>query len=115
MSPPSSETNIPTLTEIIPAAPVYGIDLPERRVAPPPVVSFDTATLSRLEQQIREQVLSGVLAQIDVLIEQHIQATLLETLRPHLQSTIEQALTDAIKRALSSETDATNNINSNHP
>ena len=38
MSSQQSENGIPVLTEIL-GAPVYGVDLPERRIAPHPVVN----------------------------------------------------------------------------
>ena len=43
MSSQQSESGIPVLTEVI-ATPVYGVDLPERRTAPPAVASIAVAS-----------------------------------------------------------------------
>ena len=104
MSSQQSESGIPVLTEII-AAPVYGIDLPERRIAPPVMVSgvvagagllsepvtdstgqrapaeLDDATLARIEREVAARVLQQLMSRVDFVLEQRIRDSLADVLQ----------------------------------
>ena len=109
MSSQQSENGIPVLTEIL-GAPIYGIDLPERRIAPHPVVDgvtvvsgptselatealrsiedatppagrLDEATLGRIEREVAERVLQQLMGRIDFVLEQRIRDSLADVLQ----------------------------------
>jgi hypothetical protein len=78
MSTHAGESGIPILTEVI-GAPVYGIDLPERRNTPdlgdsagsPTVLS--SAQTAALSSEISERVLNHLLGHVDEMLDAHIQ------------------------------------------
>lgn len=104
MSSQQSESGIPVLTEII-ATPVYGIDLPERRITAPAVASIavakaesrsdpapdstaprtpdglDEATLDRIQHEVAARVLQQLMSRVDFVLEQRIRDSLADVLQ----------------------------------
>ena len=105
MSSQHSENGIPILTEVI-VTPVYGVDLPERRIAPqPPVIAIatlasvpvspevtgppsqqgfvqlDDANLERIEREVAARVLQQLMSRVDFVLEQRIRDSLADVLQ----------------------------------
>lgn len=122
MSSQQSDSGIPVLTEII-GAPVYGVDLPERRVVlqPAPYVvavalplkmdqAFDDSTLQRIEHEVAERVLQQLMGRVDFVLEQRIRDSLADVLQTavdglacQLRFGLKETLEDVLTRAVSLE------------
>lgn len=126
MSSHQSESGIPVLTEII-AAPVYGVDLPERRIAPraasEPATEptrestvgqlpdgLDDATLDRIEREVAARVLQQLMSRVDFVLEQRIRDSLVDILQTavdglacQLRFGLKETLEDVLARAVSQE------------
>lgn len=123
MSPSPNDAGIPVLTEVI-KTPIYGIDLPERRVTPsesvrhadgPPTeastaAALDAATLERLTREVSEQVLQQLLGRVDFVLEQRIRDSLADVLQTavdglasKLREGLKTTLEDVVTRAVSQE------------
>lgn len=128
MSNQQSEGGIPVLTEII-VTPVYGVDLPERRLASPasavtPVapsvppdavlatvtVVLDEATLGKIERDVSARVLEQLMGQVDLVLEQRLRQSLGDILQSavdglacQLRFGLKQTLEDVVAQAISHE------------
>ncbi|GAC1423701.1 MAG: hypothetical protein NVSMB6_24860 [Burkholderiaceae bacterium] len=85
MSVHPPESGIPLLTEVLPA-PIYGVDLPERRFAPPTAIrpALDMAQRERIAESVREAVLRDVMGRVDMLLAL--------TVRDHLSEVLQTAV-----------------------
>ena len=119
MSAQPPESGIPVLTQVL-QAPVYGVDLPERRLASSQAMPQANATHSALSDACREQIMQGVrdgvlhdlLRQVDLLLEGHIRDSLADVLQTavdgltrELRQGLEQALARVVTEAVTAELD----------
>lgn len=117
MSAQPPESGIPVLTQVL-QAPVYGVDLPERRLASSQAMPQANATDSALSDACREQIMQGVrdgvlhdlLRQVDLLLEGHIRDSLADVLQTavdgltrELRQGLEQALAHVVTEAVTAE------------
>lgn len=121
MNSHQSESGIPLLTEVI-VTPVYGVDLPERRIAlqPMPIAetapgvepggALDAATLARIEREVAERVLQQLMGRIDFVLEQRIRDSLADVLQTAVDGLagqvrfgLQETLEGAVARAINQE------------
>jgi hypothetical protein len=115
MSTYAGESGIPILTEVI-GAPVYGIDLPERRNTPDLSESVGSSTVLSVAQtaalttEISERVLNHLLGHVDEMLDAHIQDGLASAMQDavgqlaaHLRIGLQHSLGSVVTMAVAEE------------
>jgi hypothetical protein len=108
MSTHAGESGIPILTEVI-GAPVYGIDLPERRNTPDLSESVGSSTVLSVAQtaalttEISERVLNHLLGHVDEMLDASAMQDAVGQLAAHLRIGLQHSLGSVVTMAVAEE------------